>query len=41
MRRMFMESKNKQRVTISPHLSLAVLQFLTTSVKVGHDMAEG
>jgi len=31
--RMFMESKNKQRVTISPHLSLAVLQFLTTSVK--------
>ena len=31
--RMFLECKNR-RVTITPHLSLAILQFLTTSVKV-------
>jgi len=31
--KMFLESKTKHRVIISPHLSLAILQFLTTSVK--------
>ena len=31
--KMFMESKSK-RVNITPHLSLAILQFLNTTVKV-------
>jgi len=31
--KMFLETKTKQRLNITPHLSFAILQFLTTSVK--------